>query len=111
MGEPLPRKVAAQWRTWCNGKGYVKTAFGKTIHMHWYDDVNLPSIWLNADDDDIAIDENVNDMIDVFTQIKVERLKLDPAEYGLKEIGHMKFFSRKNKVLWSLAIDWLKKTK
>ncbi len=109
MGEPLPKKVAGQWRTWCNGKGYVKTAFGKSIHKHWYDEVNLPSIWLNATDDDIAIDENVDDMIEVFTKIKAERLTLDPAQYGLKEIGHMKFFSRKNKVLWPLTIDWLKK--
>ena len=57
----------------------------------------------------IAIDENVEDMIAVFSNIQAERLKLNPSDYGLKEIGHMKFFSRKSKVLWPLAVNWLKK--
>jgi len=109
LGEPLPKKVAAQWSEWCRGQGYVKTAFGKTVTEHWYDEVDLPSLWLNAPDDDIAVDANVEDMISVFSKLKAERLTLIPADYGLKEIGHMKFFSRKSKVLWEIALDWLKK--
>lgn len=109
LGEPLPKKVAAQWSSWCSGQGYVKTAFGKTISQHWYDEVDLPSIWLNAPDDEIANDANVDDMIAVHTKLKPERLKLEPSAYGLKEIGHMKFFSRKSKVLWPIALDWLVK--
>lgn len=109
MGEPLPKNVAKQWREWCNGKGYVKTAFGKTIDKHWYNNINLPFFWLNASDDDIANDENVTDMIEVFPKISIERLKLKPSEYGLKEIGHMKFFSRKNKKIWEIAIKWLER--
>ena len=109
MGEPLPKHVARQWREWCNGAGYVKTAFGKSIKNHWYHKINLSSVWLNAADDDIAIDENVEDMIRVFSHLKVERLKLESLDFGLKEIGHMKFFSRKNKVLWDLAVNWFRK--
>ena len=107
MGEALPKMVARQWSEWCNGQGYVKTGFGKTIDRHWYDELDFPSLWINATDDDIAIDENVGDMLAVFTRLKVERLTLDPTDYGLKEIGHMKFFSRKNKVLWKIALEWL----
>ncbi len=109
MGEPLPQHVAKQWKEWCNGKGYVKTAFDTTVKEHWYDTLELPSMWINAIDDDIAIDKNVRDMIDVFTKLKSETLTLTPKEHGLKQIGHMKFFSRKSKVLWKLAIDWLDK--
>ena len=39
--------------------------------------------------------KNVDDMIEVFTKIKAERLRLDPTKYGLKKIGHMKFFVEK----------------
>jgi predicted alpha/beta hydrolase len=109
MGEPLPKKVAQQWAKWCNGQGYVKTAFGKSIHKHNYDTLDFPSMWLNAIDDQIAINENVDDMLEVFPKLKAERLTLNPQKYGLKEIGHMKFFSRKNKVLWELALKWLEK--
>ena len=109
MGEPLPKKVAQQWAQWCSGKGYVKTAFGKSIKQHWYNSLDLPSIWLNARDDNIATNKNVNDMLEVFTKLNAKKLTLDPKDYGIKEIGHMKFFSKKNIILWKLALDWLKK--
>lgn len=109
MGEPLPKGVAKDWRYWCNGAGYVKTAFGKSIKQHWYDDVDCPALWANATDDDIANDVNVADMTRVFTKQAAERLILNPKELGLKEIGHMKFFSRKSKVLWPILDDWIKR--
>lgn len=107
MGEPLPKAVAQQWREWCNSEGYVKAAFGKTIHHHLYDDLTTPSMWVNATDDDIAINANVDDMLSVFTKLSAQRLTLSPHDYALDEIGHMKFFSRKSQVLWSHASNWL----
>lgn len=109
MGEPLPKKVAQQWREWCNGEGYVKSSFGKTVHNHLYDDLSIPSMWVNSIDDDIAINENVKDMLTVFTKLSAETLTLSPDDYALDEIGHMKFFSRKSQVLWTHALSWLEK--
>ena len=107
MGEPLPKNAASQWRKWCSGKGYVQTDFGKAIKTHYYDSVDMPSLWLNATDDDIANDKNVADMLQVFPKLNAKTKTLNPKEYDLKEIGHMKFFSKKNKVLWKLVLDWL----
>lgn len=107
MGDPLPKLVAAQWRRWCNGQGYVKTDFGKGVNKHWYDTVSMPSLWLNATDDDIALDENVQDMLSVFKQLPAQTRSLEPKSFGLREIGHMKFFSRKNNILWPIALSWL----
>ena len=107
MGEPLPKKVAKQWQTWCNGKGYVKTAFGKTIHQHFYNELVVPSMWVNASDDDIANTKNVDDMMSVFTSLPVNKLTLSANDHDLDEIGHMKFFSRKSKVLWKYPLNWL----
>lgn len=109
MGEPLPKKVARQWQLWCNGQGYVKTAFGKTVFEHLYDDLDIPSLWVNASDDEIAINENVADMISVFSKMKhnAQTKTLTPTEHEVKDIGHMKFFSSKRQSLWPLATDWL----
>lgn len=107
MGEPLPRKVARQWQQWCNGGGYVKTAFGKTIHQHHYHELEIPTLWVNAVDDDIANDKNVDDMVSVFDKLQVTKQTLNPLEYGLKEIGHMKFFSRKSQDIWAQPLAWL----
>ncbi|MBQ4810249.1 alpha/beta hydrolase [Pseudoalteromonas luteoviolacea] len=107
MGEPLPAAVGHQWRTWCNGGGYVKTAFGKTIDKHYFEELTLPALWVNAVDDFIANDKNVRDMMSVSPNIKAQTLTLDPKEHGLKEIGHMKFFSRKSHTLWHIPLQWL----
>jgi predicted alpha/beta hydrolase len=109
MGEPLPKYVAQQWREWCNSQGYVKASFGKTVHNHLYNDLSTPSMWVNAVDDEIAIDENVADMLSVFSNLSAETLTLSAKDYLLDEIGHMKFFSRKSQVLWIHALNWLKK--
>lgn len=107
MGENLPKNVAKEWSTWCNGKGYVKTAFGKTIHHHYYNDLKIPIFWMNSTDDDIANNMNVKDMAEVFTNCQHYYLTVNPLEKNAKEIGHMKFFSRKNQHLWAYALDWI----
>jgi predicted alpha/beta hydrolase len=107
MGDPLPKNVAAQWSKWCNGEGYVKVELDKTIHNHKYNEIAISSLWLHATDDEIAIYDNVKDMVSVYPKIKSEIITLYPKDMGYKEIGHMKFFSAKNKNLWMYALDWL----
>jgi predicted alpha/beta hydrolase len=107
MGEPLPKRAARQWQKWCNGQGYVKTAFGKTVHQHLYNELDMPAMWVNALDDHIANDANVADMIAVFPKMQAQTLTLNKEDYALNEIGHMKFFSRKSQVLWKNTTDWL----
>lgn len=107
MGEPLPKIVANQWAYWCSNSGYVATDFGKAVREHHYDELTFPTKWLYATDDDIANLANVRDMVRVFPKIEADIYKLDPKELGMKDIGHMKFFSSKRSKLWTLATDWL----
>ena len=113
MGEPLPRGVPRQWREWCNGAGYIKTAFGKSIHTHFYDELDMPALWLGFSDDEIANSKNMDDMIRVFSKMPVEKRYFDPEEFGLNSIGHMRYFSSKTNAkapqLWQMAVDWLAK--
>jgi predicted alpha/beta hydrolase len=109
MGGPLPYNVGRQWREWCNAEGYVKTAFGREVEQHWYDQLSCPSIWIHSTDDGIANVANVKDMLSVHSksfQDKAKIVALVPADYELKEIGHMKFFSHESKVLWEIALEW-----
>lgn len=66
-------------------------------------------MWVNATDDPIANNENVQDMIEVFPQLPTQKLPIKPSDYGLKAIGHMKFFSKRSKQFWEIALDWLEK--
>lgn len=109
MGEPLPKQVGQDWADWCNAQGYVETDFGKRITKHWFYDIDIPSVWLNATDDSIANNANVDDMTRVFKNMPIERITLDPVVEGVQEIGHMKFFSKKSEKLWAYVTDWLEK--
>ena len=113
MGEPLPRSVARQWREWCNGAGYIETAFGKSIHTHFYYEIDMPALWLGFSDDEIANSKNIDDMIRVFSKMPVEKRFFEPEEFGLNSIGHMRYFSSKTNAkapqLWQMAVDWLAK--
>ncbi len=113
MGEPLPRGVARQWREWCNGAGYIKTALGKSIHTHFYDEIDMPALWLGFSDDEIANSQNMDDMIRVFPQMPVDKHFLHPKDFGLNSIGHMRYFSSKTQAkapeLWQMAVDWFNK--
>lgn len=107
MGEPLPKLVASQWSEWCNGLGYVRNEFGRTVDEHKYDVLEFPAMWVHAHDDGIANLDNVRDMARVFTRMNPEIVSLNPTDHNLSQIGHMKFFSKKCQGLWSLATDWL----
>ncbi|MPY66973.1 alpha/beta fold hydrolase [Deinococcus sp. SDU3-2] len=111
MGGPLPREVGAQWARWCLGRGYVETGFGREVGEHFYGALDIPSLWLNAADDDIAVTANVDDMIRVFTKMALhaEKRTLVPAEHGLSRIGHMGFFRRESRTLWPIAAEWLER--
>lgn len=107
MGEPLPKNVGKEWARWCSGKGYVKVDLDTKIKEHLYNELHFTSLWVHAEDDEIANYNNVKDMIRVYPNIKSKILTLSPKKYGYKDIGHMKFFSKKRRELWSLAINWL----
>lgn len=106
MGQPLPKKVAAQWRKWCNSKGYVEADFGQEIKTHHYDEIKCPSLWLHATDDGIANLENVKDMTRIYSQSATQIQTLDPIKLNKKSLGHMGFFCSKNKDLWNIAVDF-----
>ncbi|GEA10160.1 alpha/beta fold hydrolase [Alteromonas sp. KUL49] len=107
MGEPLPKRAARQWQQWCNGSGYVKMAFDGDVTKHYYNEMAMPSKWIWASDDDIANYDNVKDMLTVFPNIEAEVKRVSPQDHNLKEIGHMKFFSRANQKLWPEVSDYL----
>lgn len=109
MGEPLPKQIASDWSRWCNGTGYVAVDLNKKIKEHHYDKLKIPSLWLHAEDDDIANIDTVKDMIRVYSKISAEIITLRPQDFGYNDIGHMKFFSSKRDKLWNYALDWLEK--
>lgn len=106
-GEDLPANVALQWAAWCTRPGYVENAFGNGITQHYYNEIDVPTLWLTATDDPIATPANVDDMLRLLKSAPVTRRQLDPADFALQQIGHADFFRRRNATLWPIVTDWL----
>lgn len=99
-GEDLPAGVARQWARWCLSPGYVLNGFEREIRHHYYDEVRAPICSIAASDDPIATADNVEDLLRLYTQAPLRRLRLEPARYGLRRIGHIDLFRPALARLW-----------
>ena len=109
MGEPLPKGVGAQWRRWCNGQGYAKTEFGSHIQQQFYAQLTQPTLWIRAVDDKIAPQLNIEDILTVYENLNVTRKVIEPAQHGLGQLGHMRFFSKHGLPFWADIVNWIVK--
>lgn len=107
FGENLPRGVAKQWREWCRAPGYVENSFGKEIQQHYYADIKAPILSLTATDDHIAVPDNVDDFLRLLPNASIEKHFLEPASFGLKEIGHSDLLRRRCEACWPIILNGL----
>jgi predicted alpha/beta hydrolase len=109
IGEDLPAGVASQWASWCSRPGYVANAFGEGEQEQFYQRFRGEILWIAASDDPYATPLNVDDMVRIYANATVRRLVVEPADYGLQEIGHTGFFRRECSTLWPVVLSWLRR--
>jgi predicted alpha/beta hydrolase len=110
LGEDLPKGVANEWRSWCLNKRYFGKYLGNRIPTHYFNQVKMPLHFLYPEDDTIATERTVESMRSFYSQAatSIERVLL--KDHGMKQIGHLGFFSRKSKEqLWGKALTFLEK--
>ncbi|MDR3613026.1 MAG: alpha/beta fold hydrolase [Candidatus Obscuribacterales bacterium] len=109
LGEDLPKGIARQWADWCTNPGYVSNAFGKEIHKNYYQNLSMPMLVINMKDDAISTPRNVEALQTLFPNAQIETVWLEAQDYKLKTVGHMGFFRKENKVLWTTVKEWLER--
>ncbi len=100
MGEDLPRGVYADWRRWCRHPNY----FFDDPEAEFVDEfarVEVPVVGVNSLDDDWASPRSAEALLRHYP--KAERVVVDPAEVGLRGIGHIAYFRPTHRVLWEGA--------
>lgn len=107
-GEALPRGVALEWARWCRTPAFISTADGQPLRPY-FDELQAPARFLAiSDDQTFAPQRAVAALADFYPAAQREVLTLDPAEWGLRKLGHFGFFRRDTpRALWDQQLDWL----
>lgn len=108
FGTNLPSGVLYEWSRWCTRAGYFLDdpamqpvlAHARTLSAH----VSL----IGLTDDPWATPEAIDAIVPAFSSASISRREIDPAEFGLRAVGHMGFFRSANgPALWPLVAEAL----
>ena len=96
----LPKGVVEQWRKWCLHPDYAVGAEGPDVQA-LYDSVTQPVSILSFTDDEYMSAESTASLHAFYRSAPQRHRRLNPAELGIKRIGHFGFFRRSMAdVLW-----------
>jgi predicted alpha/beta hydrolase len=102
LGEDLPAGVARQWGQWCAAGGYATNAVRQQPALDFHAQVRTPVQVLYAEDDDIANDATVADLLRTLPAAPRRAHRVAPARHGLRGLGHLDWFRRSHRAVWPL---------
>jgi len=94
----VPANVMRQWRRWCLSPGYFAADVPRVGDRVAHVTTPVTSVWFT--DDELLTAAAIDAMDDLYRGTPVERLRLDPASYGLDRVGHHGFFRDGGRPLW-----------
>lgn len=104
FGADLPGPVYWQWRRWCTAPRSYLPEMGQDLPQARWTDVGVPVDLYTSDDDQTVPPEAVWRLADLYGS-KARRHVLSARDYGVKEIGHIGAFARRNAAIWPRLIE------
>ncbi len=104
FGSDLPSKVYWQWRKWCTSPNSYLPEIGQSLPAATWPRAGGP-VDLFAISDDQMVPENAVWRLAELYGPDANRHVLEPKDFGLKSIGHIGVFARKNKAVWPRLIE------
>ncbi len=101
FGADLPSGVYWQWRRWCTSRNFYASETG--IELPW-PDRHHPTCDLRVvavADDQMVPPAAVWRLMRLYPETKQSQKTLKPADYGLREIGHIGAFHRRAQACWA----------
>jgi len=107
-GEPLPRGVFLQWRSWCMNPAPYGSQLDPELKDSDFAAVRAPVLALSFSDDPIATPAAVEALLASYPNARFERRPIRPAALGVRAIGHHGFFDERHRdSLWRDTLDWI----
>lgn len=105
LGADLPRGVYEDWRRWCLTPGWHLSDVGRSLPLPDAHRVKARLRMIAVSDDDLVPAAAVWRARSLYPEAMKEQLVLRPGDFGLKTIGHIPPFHRRNAVLWPAILD------
>lgn len=107
MGEDLPYGVYRDWKRWCSFPHYFfdDPEMGHLAEV--FARCKCDIVALNAVDDKWAQPQSRDAFFKGYTNAKVIKKDLKPADVGLESIDHMGYFKKDAVAVWDLSFNWL----
>lgn len=101
-GEDMPAGVALEWTRWCRHRDYILG--DASLPLERFGDFTAPVLAYSIGDDKWGTPRSVDAMMRAYPN--VERRHVEPADAGLKSIGHLGFFRPQSEALWAETHAW-----
>lgn len=107
LGNNLPKKVARDWRTLILNKNSTRQLFKKQA-VSIAQQLRQPVAVIDADDDHWITDQGIHSLLTkTFPYIRPSFITLKSADSPRGSIGHINFFRKYNRPLWTVIIEQL----
>ena len=102
----VPSDAMRQWRRWCLTPDYILS--GEPGARRAYANAQFPVLGLMFADDELLLEDGAIMLHAAYPKEYVEYRLIEPAQFGLKRIGHFGFFkSQSEAALWPLVTRWI----
>ncbi len=104
--QKLPRGVYTQMANWCDNPNGLFDAFPDNN----YRKINIPVLTFTFTDDWLCPPKAVKELLNHFANASVTWYHLEPKQIGVKEVGHVEFFTPPmESTLWQSLLVWISK--
>ena len=105
----LPSGAMFQWRRGCLTAEYLLS--GEPGARAAYATADYQVLALTFSDDELLLEEGSRLLHGAYRRRAVDYRLVDPAQHGLKRIGHFGYFKPQSEAaLWPLVTDWMERT-
>ncbi|MFV0514088.1 MAG: alpha/beta fold hydrolase [Jhaorihella sp.] len=105
FGADLPAGVYWQWRRWCTAPDSYLPETGTTLPRPGWARSGAAVDLFAIGDDQMIPPACVWRLAPLFEGGRVRRHLVNPADFGLRKVGHLGLFQRRNAELWPLLVD------
>lgn len=105
LGADMPAGVYWQWRKWCTSPTFYTSDIGSVLPQMNPKPFTGPMKIIGFTDDDTAPKASIDRLAALYKDAKITRQALNPKDFELEEVGHLKAFSKQNAALWPEILD------